>query len=405
MRIVIYGGSFDPPHMGHVRSAQTAARALTPDKLLLIPAARPPHKALPENAPDAQARLRMTELAAAQVEGAEVLDIELARGGKSYTSDTLRELHARYPEAELVFLLGTDMLLSLPDWHEPEVILSLASVAVFSREAGREAEIEAAARSLRERFGATVYVIDGEPVEISSTKVRALLPQGKGRGYLPGEVYAYIIRRRLYGARPELSWLRDRAYAYLTPKRVAHVRGVEEEAVRLARRWGASEHDAAEAAICHDITKKLTRDEQLRLCDKYAIMVDGYEAAAEKLLHAKTGAALSQDLFGLPDETALAVRFHTTGRAGMTTLEKITYLADYIEPGRYGFAGLEELRRACYEDLDAAMELAMRMSIQEVREKGGPVHPDTEAGQRWYRNKLRRKGLGPVHADGVPDTV
>ena len=405
MRTLIYGGSFNPPHLGHVRSVQTTAAALGADRVIMIPAAVPPHKELAADSADAADRLEMTRLAAEQVSGAEVSDIELRREGKSYTSDTLRQLRALYPSDELIFLVGTDMLLSLPDWHEPEVICALASIAVFSRESGREAEIGKAAERLRRELSATVYVIPGTPVEISSTQLRAQLKAREGRAWLPDGVYGYIIRRGLYGAKPELSWLRQRAYAYLKPKRVPHVQGVEQEAVRLANRWGADPEAAAEAAICHDITKKLPREDQLRLCGKYAIMADEYERGSEKLLHARTGAAFARDLFGLTDEVVSAIRWHTTGRPAMTLLEKITYLADYIEPSRAGFDGLAELRLTCYQDLDAAMELAMRMSLHEVRGKGYPAHGNTVEGQRWYRNNLRRRGLEPIRAAGVPDTV
>lgn len=405
MRILIYGGTFNPPHAGHVRAVRTAAAALDPGKILLIPAAIPPHKALADGSPPAEERLALTRLAAGEIPGAEASDIELRREGKSYTSDTLRALKALYPADELVFLLGTDMLLTLPDWHEPETVCGLASIAVFSRETGREAEISEAAERLRRELAAAVYVIPGEPVEVSSTELREKLTRREGVELLPREVYAHIIRKRLYGARPDFEWLRARAYAYLKPKRVAHVRGVEQEAVKLAARWGADAGDAAEAAICHDITKALDHDAQLRLCDKYAIMTDELERAGEKLLHAKTGAAFAADLFGLSDDVALAIRFHTTGRPGMTTLEMITYLADYIEPGRAGFAGLAELRAACYEDLDRAMELATRMSIDEVQSKGWPCHRNTIDCHGWYRNNLRRRGLAPAHAEGIPDEV
>ena len=405
MRILIYGGSFNPPHLGHVRAAQTAAQTLAADRTFLIPAAEPPHKQLAENSPAPADRLEMTRLAAESIDGAAALDIELLREGKSYTSDTLRELKRRYPGDELVFLLGTDMLITLPDWHEPAAICSLASIAVFARETGREAEIAAAADRLRGEYGAVVHIVPGEPVTISSTALRACLRERQGREYLTPAVYAYIIRRRLYGAKPDFAWLRQEAYAYLKPKRVTHVQGVEAEAVKLAARWGVPADDAAEAAICHDITKKLSQDEQLRLCDKYGIMTDAAERASEKLLHSRTGAALAGELFGLSDEVKSAIRWHTTGRPGMTALEKITYLADYIEPNRSGFPGLEELRRACYEDLDLAMELAMRMSLDEVRGRGQEPHVYTADGWRYYRNALRERGLAPVRAADIPDNI
>ena len=405
MRVLLYGGTFNPPHAGHVRAVRTAAEALRPETILLIPAAIPPHKAVAEGSPDAEERLALTRLAAAEIPGAETADLELRREGKSYTSDTLRALRERYPEAELVFLVGTDMLLSLPEWHEPEVVCALASIAVFSRETGRESEISEAAERLRSQFGATVYVIPGEPIEVSSTELRERLGRREGRELLPPEVYARVIRKRLYGAKPEFAWLREKADSYLKPKRIPHVRGVEETARKLAALWGVDPGDAAEAAICHDITKYVDHDGQLRLCEKYAIMTDELERGSEKLLHARTGAAFAQDMFGLSDAAASAIRWHTTGRPAMTALERITYLADYIEPNRCGFDGLEELRQTCFEDLDRAMELATRMSIDEVRSSGRPCHENTAACHAWYRERLRSRGLEPVHADGIPDEV
>ena len=405
MRILVYGGSFNPPHIGHVRSVRAAAASLRPDRIFLVPTALPPHKMLDLHSPPADERLYMTRLAFGEVPGAEILDIELKRRGASYTAHTITELKRDWPDAELIFLMGTDMLLSFSSWYHPEIIADCASLAVFSRQRGRDAEIKSTAESLHRRYGAPVYIIDGDPVDISSSELRALLPERGGSDMIPPDVYARIVQKRLYNAKPSFEWLRGQVYARLKPKRVAHVKGVEEEAVRLAERWDARVDDAREAAICHDITKNLDKTEQLRLCVKYAIMTNMTETAGEKLLHAKTGAALAADLFGLSAEVALAIRFHTTGRPGMTTLEMITYLADYIEPGREGFEGLEELRRTSYQDLDQAMELAMRMSLHEVRGKGYPAHSDTVDGQRWYLNCLRRRGLSPAHADGIPDEI
>ena len=373
------------------------------DRLLVVPAADPPHKALAAGSPTPEERLELTRLAMADLPWVQVLDLELRRAGKSYTSDTLRALAGRYPGQPLYLIMGTDMFLSLLQWHEPEVITALASVAVFSRQNGLEEDIERMARKLRQEHGATVYIIPGAPVEVSSTEVRNLLAERKGRDKLPAAVYSEIIRNRFYGAKPELEWLRKKAYSYLKPKRVAHVRGVEQEAVRLAERWGVFWEDAAEAAICHDITKKYSHEDQLRLCARYGIIADDYERSSEKLLHARTGAALAGEIFGLSENVLSAIRWHTTGRAGMTDLERITYLADYIEPNRSGFPGLSELRATCYEDLDAAMELAMRMSLDEVRGRGQEPHNNTREGWLWYRRALLEKGVSPVHAEGVPD--
>lgn len=394
--IAIYGGSFNPPHAGHVRAVNAARAQLQPHKLFLVPDYEPPHKELDRGSPSPAQRLELTRLMAQSIPGAETLDIEINRAGKSYTSDTLREIHAQYPKCRLCFLMGTDMFLTLDEWHEPEVITSLAAIGVFARSAGEREAIARKKAEVERRYSASVIVIGSEPIDISSSELRALLPRREGSEYLPDAVYGEIIRQRLYGAKPALAWLREKAYAHLKPKRMPHVAGTEQEAVRLAHRWGVDEGDAAEAAILHDITKRLDHEQQLHLCESYGIITDNLEAANEKLLHARTGAALSKELFGVPEQIESAIRWHTTGRAGMTRLEQIVYLADYIEPTRHGFAGLEQLRAAAYEDLDGAMALALNMSFQEVTEKGAPFHENSANAKKYYEALCKRKGLETV---------
>ncbi|MCD8067163.1 MAG: nicotinate (nicotinamide) nucleotide adenylyltransferase [Oscillospiraceae bacterium] len=376
MTLLVYGGSFNPPHIGHISALRAAAEALNPDKLLVIPANLPPHKAMAEGSPSAEERTELCSLAFESVPGAEICGMEIARGGASYTSDTLRCLLRQYPGARVTLLMGTDMLATLEGWHEHEFILQNASFAAVARSESERAALEQAAERLRRGYGADVAVLSAEPVPASSTDIRAALPKRGGREYLTAGEYARIIQKRLYGARPELQWLRERAAEMLKPARVPHVLGCEQEAVKLAKRWGADTDDAAEAAICHDITKKLSLPEQLLLCKKYGIIADEPERSSEKLLHAKTGAAVAGDIFGMSETVCSAIRWHTTGRAGMSLLEKVIYMADYIEPTR-AFDGVEPLRALAYKDLDAAMVLGLEMSLQEVREKGAVPHPDS----------------------------
>ena len=120
-RIGVYGGSFNPPHLGHIFAARKAQQLLGLDKVLLIPAAIPPHKAVAEGSPDGETRLALTKLAIAGEAGMEVSRIELDRPGPSYTVDTLRTLRECYPQDALYLLMGTDMFLSFFQWREPEV--------------------------------------------------------------------------------------------------------------------------------------------------------------------------------------------------------------------------------------------------------------------------------------------
>ncbi|MER2152033.1 MAG: bis(5'-nucleosyl)-tetraphosphatase (symmetrical) YqeK, partial [Candidatus Limivicinus sp.] len=204
-------------------------------------------------------------------------------------------------------------------------------------------------------------------------------------------VYAEVIRRRLYDAQPELSWLREQAYAMLSEKRIAHVAGCESEAIELARRWGEDPELAAEAAILHDITKRLSPKDQLHLCEKYDIICDDAEKDIPSLLHAKTGAALACDRFGASEAVVNAIRWHTTGKPDMNLLEKILYLADYIEPTR-DFPGVDRLRALAYEDIDRAMVLGLEMSLAEIRSRGQEPYIDTRLAFEWFVRHTMEKG-------------
>lgn len=383
MRVLIYGGSFNPPHLGHEAALHSAVTAIHPDRILVIPAGIPPHKQLAEGSPDMAQRMRLCELAFLDEPGAEVSDIELKRLGKSYTYDTLQEISDRFEDAELYFLVGTDMLMSMEQWYQFDQILSACTLVALPRGEGDYPEMEKAAQDLRRSYGARVVLIRKNPLPMASTDLRSSLSQRLGRDKLSDPVYSEIIRHRYYGARPDLAWLREKAYAWLKPNRVAHVQGTESEAVRLAQRWGEDTGEAAEAAILHDITKKLTPEEQLRLYEKYDIMTDAAEQKEPRLFHARTGACIARDLFGVSDAVFGAIEWHTTGRVGMTTLEKIIYLADFTEPTRRVFPGLEEVRALTGENLDRAMIRALELSMDEVRARGAEPHPRSVQTLEW----------------------
>ena len=175
----------------------------------------------------------------------------------------------------------------------------------------------------------------------------------------------------------------------LSDRRLTHTLGVEKAALTIAARHfpALREEEVSAAALLHDCTKKLSMEEQLALCEQYGIALDELERKNLKLLHAKTGAAIARDLFGVSDEIYWAIYWHTTGKADMTKLEKVIYLADYIEPSR-DFPGVEKLRRAVHTDLEHGLLMALEDSIEEMRQRGNPVHPNTvEARDYLLRGK------------------
>ena len=387
MKIGVYGGTFNPPHLGHLTAARAVFDLLKLDKLLLVTAGLPPHKALPAGSPTAEQRLEMTRLAAEQLglgDRVQVLDLELRRQGKSYTADTLSQIRELHPEAELWLLMGTDMFLTLQTWHEPEAIFAQAGIAAFGRTEEDTEELFSVQREYLYRTypDARIFTLTiPGVVDISSTELREQLSADRGANLLAPAVYGYILREGLYGTGADLkhlplSKLRPVALSYLKHKRIPHVLGTEQEAIRLAERYGADVEKARVGALLHDCTKKLDMEAQLALCRHYGIELDELEQKALKLLHAKTGAAIARDVFGVDEEIYSAILWHTTGHANMTLLEKILYLADYIEPSR-DFPGVDKLRAVCYKNLDAGLLMGLEMTIGEMNAMGNPVHHAT----------------------------
>ncbi|MGI8730426.1 MAG: nicotinate-nucleotide adenylyltransferase [Solirubrobacteraceae bacterium] len=196
-RVGILGGTFNPPHLAHLVCASEAAAQLRLDRVLLTPVAVPPHKDSPMD-PGPAERLELCRLAVAGDERLEACDLEVARGGPSSTVDTLRELHAREPEDHLTFILGGDIALALPSWHEPGAVLGLATLAVAERCGTARGDI---LERLEQAFGqiAPLDFFDMPRIDISSSQVRRRIAGGRPIRYLvPDAVADRIDQEGLY---------------------------------------------------------------------------------------------------------------------------------------------------------------------------------------------------------------
>jgi nicotinate-nucleotide adenylyltransferase len=196
-RVGILGGTFNPPHLAHLICASEAAAQLKLDRVLLTPVAVPPHKDA-ERDPGATTRLELCRLAIEGDERLGVCDVEVARGGPSYTVDTLRELHEREPEDHLTFILGGDIALGLPNWHEPEAVLGLATLAVAERSGAARSDV---AERLEEAFPglAALEFFDMPRIDISSSEIRRRVAGDLPIRYLVPQAVAHRIDQgRLY---------------------------------------------------------------------------------------------------------------------------------------------------------------------------------------------------------------
>lgn len=343
-RIGIYGGSFSPPHNGHLSAARLLLEEAGLDRLLILPAGVPPHKALnPDESPEH--RLAMARLAFADLPRTEVSDWEMTQPGKSYTVLTLEHFSA--PGRQLVLLVGTDMFLTLDRWYRAEDIFAMAEIVCVRRELdkARTVEIEEKISLYREHFGAKIRLMDERVVVLSSTELRGIASAGGDlSAYLPESVAAYIGENNLY-AWPQignitpaaLNRLREHLRGTMSPARYAHTLGVEQTALRIGALCAPQSLCLLRAAaLLHDATKEYSFEKQLKILGESAIMIGN--RAETPNLHAISAAAMLERepaYAEFADPVVVdAVRCHTTGGAKMSVEAQIIYLADYIEPGR-----------------------------------------------------------------------
>lgn len=378
MRIGIFGGTFNPPHLGHKHLAEQIKFKASLDKIIIIPANTPPHKVSKDLA-DGVHRVKMCELLFSE-DYYEISDIELKREGKSYTVDTVTELKKLYPCDELFLIIGADMLMSFDRWYRYEDILSAVKLCVTARDDEvKTADLyDYAKKALKlDTKKDEIIIADVEPLVCSSTDVRENLAQGLDASKLISvEVFNYARLNLLYES-PYMNYkrlLRDKLDDY----RFLHSLNVAESALLLARMYGGDENKSYFAGLVHDIMKNATKEEQLQIMEKGDIILSRTEKNNSKLWHAMAGEAYLRTEMGITDKEILsAVRYHTTGKAGMSLLDKIIYIADYISAER-NYPDVNVMRElALNEGLDEAALYALKYSFTSLSQQERLIHPDS----------------------------
>lgn len=386
MRIGIFGGSFDPIHSEHFNLAKRAIDCLSLDKLIVMPAGAPPHKRGKILSPD-EDRLAMCRLAFAALFKVEISDYEIKNEGVSYTYLTCEYFKAKYPSAELFWLVGTDMLRDFPTWRYPERILVAAKLAVCAR-AENAGWLEEEKKKFYASFQTDFAVIDYNGKDVSSTSIRILAAAGEDiTDLVGGEVARYIQEKALYkieGAK--------QALALLKPERKAHSLRVAYMAAKRAPSLGINEKTAITAALFHDCAKYLPISHELLLGVESEVPC--IEDVPAPVLHQFTGAYLAENVFDIKDENILnAIRYHTSGRAKMSALERLIFLADMLENER-DFKGVDLLRQSFWDktdDLNQCMALALSQSLEYLQSKNAEIYQLTVEAEEYYRNFLKKE--------------
>ena len=347
LRIGIFGGTFDPVHMGHLLFAEAAREKAELSSVLFMPAHIQPFKQGEWVLPDDD-RLRMLRLATADNPGFGVTTVETEKGGVSYTIDSLRELRERAlreGKASLCFIIGADMFLNIKKWKDADALIREFDFVVGARP-GYDGEAAALlAAELRASHDAHIKIIANPQIELSSTEIRAHIKNGESiRYHVPECVRRYLLVREKVGG-----------------KRFEHTKRVIDLAADMALRFGESAEKAELAALLHDYCK------------------DPSGGVENDIKHGEMAAEAVNREFGIEDEDLLnAIRYHTTGRAGMSRLERIIFLADTVEPGRT-YNSISRLRETCLDDLEKGTYTVLVELKKYLIQKGLAVSEFTEA--------------------------
>ncbi|MCM1533983.1 MAG: nicotinate (nicotinamide) nucleotide adenylyltransferase [Corallococcus sp.] len=369
MKLGIFGGTFNPPHLTHADIAEAAIEQLGLDKLLAVPCGFPPHKLCEV---DKDTRLMLTKLAFKGI--CQVWDYEIRKNGASYTYETLLEAKRLYKDAELYLIIGGDSLKSFGKWYKPDEIAKLCVLAVADR---NRKTSDASLSRVERRYGAKVVRLNLNPVDVSSTEIRLRYTFGMDNSqYVSEAVNRFVLDNGLYRKYGDtVNKLRE----YLTEQRFLHTFYVVKRGLQLARE---EEKDKVFlACLLHDCAKYVSPSDY----EKYGFVKP--PDMPLPVVHSFLGASVAKRDFGVNDEEILnAVAYHTTGRPNMTRLEKIVYVADKTEETRpYPLSHL----------LKGSLDNMFVKCLAEANEYTSEVHGDgifplTEQTLEYYINGYKR---------------
>ncbi len=371
-KIGIFGGTFNPVHVEHVALAKSAILELGLDKLIVMPTFLSPHK---ENSPaPAQDRINMLKIAFSGVEKVEVSDFEILKQGKSYTYQTVEHFNGDN-SLKLYFIVGGDMLVNFKTWRNPERILSRCTLAVFSREnffVDYEKEREYFQNTFSTDFVRLKYV--GR--DFSSTKIRTYAKLSLSlEGLTPKGVEEYIKEKGVYAPNIYEQFI----LKTLPLKRLKHTADVVVCALKRAKELGLDEEKVKVATTLHDCAKYIDHK-----------TVEGFtidEDVPEPVIHAFLGAYIAKERLGVDAEIEDAIRYHTSGKANMTLLSKLVFVADMLEEGR-NYEGVEKLRELYEkEDFETCFIECLKEEFLHLMNKKQRIYIETINAYDYYVKK------------------
>lgn len=396
MKVGILGGTFDPIHNAHLKIAQEALKQFCLDKILIMPTPNPPHKDKEKIASNFH-RANMIKIAINPLENIEFSDFELNSHDVTYTADTLHMLKELHPENEYYFIMGSDSIAAFMSWYRPDVILKFATLIAVKRDDESSKIMQERVSEIEKTFDTQIQILSMPAVDISSSYIRCsdysqILPM------VPSEVYAYIVENKLYcNNNINKAWsinkITEDLKNTLKVSRFEHTIHVAKTAKDMAEHFHVNPNKAYFAGILHDCAKNKTDDELIELCEKNHIEITHTERRLPYLLHGKAGAFLAEEKYGITDREILqAVTWHTTGKEDMSSLEKIIFSADYIEPGRTKQPNLEYLRSIALKDLDLLVYHILKDTMDYLtKSEIGSIDENTKKAYIYYKKIIEER--------------
>ncbi len=347
-KVALFGGTFNPPHAGHVKAFQSFCESVGPDVVYVMPASLPPHKEI--SAADSPARrFHMARLAFDGIfENSVFSALEISRCGKSFSVDTVNELVSLHGCEKIYMYVGSDMLFYFEKWKDFETLFKKCVLVTAPRCEEDRKEVKAYCERYAKDYGCEYMLLPLVPVDISSTEIRSFATGSRTeelKKHLTDDVYRYIMKENPYeksagddiSSEKTISEIRSLLPQFLGEKRLAHTLSVEKCALDMAKlflpHYGYGEEylrDISAAALLHDITKKRPDEWHREYLSSFMRNFGDHPS----VFHSWSGAYFALESFFVNPCVFRAIFNHTTGRADMDVFEKIIFLADYIEPGR-----------------------------------------------------------------------
>ena len=397
MKIGILGGTFNPIHNTHIAIAKAAKEQFSLDEIWVIPAGIPPHKQHEIQITNQQ-RIDMVKLAIKDIKGFSLDLREIQSDCISYSYITLSNLVEEYPENDFYFIMGSDSILYFKLWMKPEIISQKATILCALRATDDINQVKDEINSLNRIFDGDFFLIENLATNDASTTIRELASLNRCIDrFVDKKVASYIMEHKLYtktytfeDVDKMLRLMKDE----LKPGRYTHTVGVSHTAGQLAVKWGYPMYDAMIAGALHDCAKCISDEKRLDICAKQNIPVRPIEKKVPQLLHGKVGAFFAKDKYGIEDEDILhSITYHTTGCPNMSLLDKIIYIADYIEPGRDKAPNLANIRAMAYTDIDECLYMILRDTVEYLEEGANDKQTDelTVETYNYYKKQLRKE--------------